>query len=1089
MVKSYLRYHYSGSAGTICTPECSILLDDDGKHIFTGTNESVSIWNSRTGGLESKLTVKTSFPDPPFNHQATCMAKHPLNSKMIAVGYSNGSIRLWDISPSKDKGIPHGLGSTVRGARDIVSFKGHKNAVTSLTFNDDGSHLVSGGQDTDIVVWDVEAESGLYRLRGHSGPITDLIYLSDGILASSSKDGSVRVWHCATQSGIQVLADHPAEVWSLCMSPKKDYLFAAGAHSWIRLYELDRFALDDALKTDGKISPDVKIAKAMGGVARPWGSKDRVQKMVILPVQDSESESAEATGGLLICQTTGKAVEMFKLQSESDRTKKLKRRIKRLKEKTKSKQNKNSKNDDDDSDEDVDVVAGLSDSDQENDNADSTTDLPSLPTEIGAADIITALYQLRLPSRVRHLDLVANLQTFAVSLENNSVEVHKIAVEQLLSFKGSFQEVDATFTESLGAPVVSRVSMGGHATPPRIVQVTSDDLSTVTFSSDAIRVFNNRTLACSSVVPLPIPAACGLLLPSNDAAIVGCVNGDLLLVDLAVGEVISSVPQAHPGGVRAMCLHPTKGGCATVGADKKVGVWRFGKPDADGAEGAEKTSSTFIPSLELLVEDSLTDEPTSVCFSPSPKACKHLAIGLLNNTIDVRYADSLKPFLTLYGHQLPVTSVSISSDGSLLASASADKTIKLWGLDFGDCHVTLRGHKDSVTHVTFLPLTHYILTASRDASVKWWDCDARQLVTTFEGHRSAVSNIATGSDGAFFVSAGSMDKSIRLWNRGEQQLFIQEERAMEFDRQLEEEATRDDLDGHAAKEVASMRPTRRTVEAVRNTEKLMEVIDDAVEAYEEEIKYREEVREWRQRQEDITNDPTLTAFTSSKAEDHQPPAPPALKWQFEGRTAHQHVLHMLRSIPASNMHEVVIALPFSSACVLLKFIMNALQAFESANEKRQVRLERAKFEFTALMNESKDTIVNQHFNQSRHQTGLHSKRRKVNKTGEDAEDELNSFIEQKKAIALKLNQAIASISADLIFERTSIEMPCRIAMSLIQLHLKQLRTSDTHRPLLVGLRRVLQPLISRELKINEEATVGLECLMREARRESETFLA
>lgn len=56
--------------------------------------------------------------------------------------------------------------------------------------------------------------------------------------------------------------------------------------------------------------------------------------------------------------------------------------------------------------------------------------------------------------------------------------------------------------------------------------------------------------------------------------------------------------------------------------------------------------------------------------------------------------DSLKFFLSLYGHKLPVLCMDISSDGDLLVSGSADKNLKIWGLDFGDCHKSMFAHAD-----------------------------------------------------------------------------------------------------------------------------------------------------------------------------------------------------------------------------------------------------------------------------------------------------------------------------------------------------------------------------------------------------------
>ena len=71
-------------------------------------------------------------------------------------------------------------------------------------------------------------------------------------------------------------------------------------------------------------------------------------------------------------------------------------------------------------------------------------------------------------------------------------------------------------------------------------------------------------------------------------------------------------------------------------------------------------------------------------------------MALLDSTVKVFHDDSLKFFLSLYGHKLPVMSMDISDDGDLLATGSADKTVKIWGLDFGDCHRSLLAHDDSI---------------------------------------------------------------------------------------------------------------------------------------------------------------------------------------------------------------------------------------------------------------------------------------------------------------------------------------------------------------------------------------------------------
>ena len=78
--------------------------------------------------------------------EVTCIMRSP-QKDTFAVGYADGSIRLW---------------STASGT-STATFNGHKKAVTALAFDEAGTRLVSGSQDTDIIVWDVVGEAGLFR--------------------------------------------------------------------------------------------------------------------------------------------------------------------------------------------------------------------------------------------------------------------------------------------------------------------------------------------------------------------------------------------------------------------------------------------------------------------------------------------------------------------------------------------------------------------------------------------------------------------------------------------------------------------------------------------------------------------------------------------------------------------------------------------------------------------------------------------------------------------------------------------------------------------------------------------------------------
>lgn len=116
----------------------------------------------------------------------------------------------------------------------------------------------------------------------------------------------------------------------------------------------------------------------------------------------------------------------------------------------------------------------------------------------------------------------------------------------------------------------------------------------------------------------------------------------------------------------------------------------------------------------------------------------------------------------LEGHTTAVNSVAFSPDGSLLVSASHDKTIRLWNPDTGQEVQKLRGHDSTALALTF---SHDGLLASAfyDGCIGLWNLDTGQEVQTLARHAGAVGTISFSRDGLLLAS-GSYDTTIRLWN-------------------------------------------------------------------------------------------------------------------------------------------------------------------------------------------------------------------------------------------------------------------------------------------------------------------------------------
>ncbi|KAL6886862.1 quinon protein alcohol dehydrogenase-like superfamily [Trichoderma evansii] len=150
----------------------------------------------------------------------------------------------------------------------------------------------------------------------------------------------------------------------------------------------------------------------------------------------------------------------------------------------------------------------------------------------------------------------------------------------------------------------------------------------------------------------------------------------------------------------------------------------------------------------------------SVAFSPDSS---QIASASGNRTVRLWRADTGECIQTLEGHSGLAGSVAFSPDSSLIASASFDKTIRLWRASTGECIQTLKGHSSSVRSVAFSPDLLQIASASDDKTVWLWRVNTGEYIRTLKGHSSSVRSVTFSPDSLLIASA-SDDKTVRLWH-------------------------------------------------------------------------------------------------------------------------------------------------------------------------------------------------------------------------------------------------------------------------------------------------------------------------------------
>ena len=789
--------------------------------------------------------------------------------------YDDGSIRIWDSRIILQS----------RLSEPWFTFNGHKSSITTLAFDGSGLQLASGAKDTDIILWDLLGGEQRVKLRGHKNQVTGLRFIQPqdteaaqindeadglvngakteserpGFLLTTSKDALIKLWDLSAQHCIEThVAQSNGECWALGISRDGDGCITAGNDGELRFWAIDRIGLGQVAAIVEQ-DPERRYLHSRGAIYRQ--GKDRTLGI-------------HFRDGYIAAHGSDKAVEIWRIRSTAEVEKALARKKKRRREKAQK-----------------DLEAGKANDHVVDDETDETVATADISEFIISYVVVTTT------GKVRSVDWAGSREgksfQILVATTNNQLEVYDIPTRQKEKKSKSDEPPDYNRTYAVDLP--------GHRTDVRSVSLSSDDRMLASTSNGSLKIWNVRSKNCLRTLECGY-ALCTSFLPGDRIVIVGNRNGELELFDIASAALIDTV-KAHDGPVWTLHVHPDGRSVVTGSADKSAKFWNF-EIVQEEIPGTRRTT----PRLKLVHTRTLkvNDDILSIRFSPDSRL---LALSLLDNTVKVFFIDSLKLFLNLYGHKLPVLNLDISFDSKLIVTCSADKNVRIWGLDFGDCHKAFFAHQDSIMQVAFVPHNqdgngHHFFSASKDRMIKYWDGDKFEQIQKLSGHHGEVWAMAVSRVGDFVVTA-SHDKSIRVWEQTDEQIFLEEEREREIEEMYEKTLTTslEQEDGTGDDRAEAVDASKQTAETLMAGERIAEALDIGM----EDLALMEEWRAQKALQPNTAPPRRHLIFMA-----HNISAEPL--------SAEQYVLNVIEKIQAAALQDALLVLTLEKVTALFTFI-------------------------------------------------------------------------------------------------------------------------------------------------------------------------
>jgi WD40 repeat protein/DNA-binding SARP family transcriptional activator len=504
--------------------------------------------------------------------------------------------------------------------------------VNSVAFSPDGRLLASAKEDGEINIRDWRSGTLLQTLRGHTEPVRVVAFHPHGaLLATASEDRRICLWPLANPEAVRTLDGHTGWVWALAFSSDGQSLASAGADGTVRLWDITAGQIRRTLM--GHIGWAYAVAYAPDGAMVASGGYDQTVRLW------------EASSGIALHTFRGYQQRIDRACFSPDGTL---------------------------------LVSSSLNGPLHLWEAAGRRHLHRLTGHRGA---------IRMTAISRDNQLVAG------GCDDHHVYLWDVATGRL------------------------RQTLSGHTDLVRHVAFSPDGRTVVSGSYDGtLRIWEAATGQIRRIVQGAAAKIHSATWFGPDGLILAYGSSDSAVKVLSVktGEILARLPVAEEQPVvtvyspqSQLLACGTSCGALWVwevserGATERIRLRYRVQPEARGiwwirfSPNGKRLAICYDWGVSCVL-DATTGES---CWPPSNvgsafnlafgDADSYLTVAEAGDAILVRDAGTGETLRTLKGHLAEVTSLDVSPVGDLLASSSADGTMRLWRLETGDCLATL----------------------------------------------------------------------------------------------------------------------------------------------------------------------------------------------------------------------------------------------------------------------------------------------------------------------------------------------------------------------------------------------------------------